>query len=392
MRPTSLAEWKALGDHYAEIRGLHLRDLFEADLRVSRRVSYEQWRNRPRMEQLMARRPRGLNENYARELLELHTLGVDGGYTQQDVIEVARALTGWSIDPRRGEFIFRRAAHDRGAKTVLGVTLPGGRGIQDGEEVLDIVARHPATARHIARKLVVRFVSDSPPPALVERAAATFTRTDGDITETLRTIVTSDEFFAQSAWRAKVKTPFELVASTYRALGQVPDTTPRAALLVARLGQPIYGRQTPDGWPDTADEWMNAGAILNRINFGLLVAGGRVPGIRLADWEAYGRLRAAGCGTGAVEGRREPPCAQAADILAAELLGGAMSVETREILMSGTNPLLDRATQSDVGPSGMSGRAQAPDAPAAVSTRGLQLAPLNQLVGLALGSPEFQRR
>ena len=310
-------------------------------------------------------RPRGLNENYARELLELHTLGVDGGFTQQDVREVARAFTGWTIEPREGEFVFRPAAHDREAKTVLGKQLRANRGIEDGEEVLDLVARHPATARHVARKLVMRFVSDSPPPALVARAAATFTRTDGDLREVVRTIVSSDEFWSRDAWRAKVKTPFELVASTYRALGAVPDSTPRATLLVARLGQPIYGRQTPDGWPDSGEEWMNAGAILARINFGLLAAGGRLPGARLQQWPALSRVRAA---------RGE----ERVDIVIAELLGGTVSRETREILTTGANPLAARAPM-------------AADS-LAVNARGLRLDDLQQVVGLALGAPEFQRR
>ena len=351
--------------------------------------------------------PRGLNENYARELLELHTLGVDGGYTQRDVIETARALTGWTIDPRDGSFAFRRPAHDRDAKQVLGTTLPAGRGIEDGEQVLDLVAAHPATARHIARKLVIRFVSDSPPPSLVERAAATFTRTDGDIAATVRTIVTSDEFYSSEAYRAKVKTPFELVASTYRVLGQTPDATPRGAQLVARLGQPIYGRQTPDGWPDTAAEWMTAGAILSRINFGLLVAGGRLPGTRLAESGVVRELRNE-CGVRSAEATagvlddssaaasavrtpqsslalRTPQSSLALrtpqsciEAVVSTILAGSASSDTRQVLASGTNPLLERmpaATDS-----------------VSAAVRGIRLTPMQQLLGLALGSPEFQRR
>jgi hypothetical protein len=199
------------------------------------------------LEQAARRRPRGLNENYARELLELHTLGVDGGYTQQDVIEVARALTGWTLRPpaQGGRFRFRPQVHDAAEKTVLGTRFPAGRGIEDGEQVLDIVARHPSTATFIARKLAVRFVSDSPPPALVARAAETFRSTDGDLRATLATIVESPEFFARTAYRAKVKTPFELVASAARALGASVDTTPRTAQLIARLGQPILRAPAP---------------------------------------------------------------------------------------------------------------------------------------------------
>jgi uncharacterized protein (DUF1800 family) len=302
------------------------------------------------------RRPRGLNENYARELLELHTLGVDGGYTQQDVIEVARALTGWSIDRGQGEFVFRPAIHDADEKLVLGARLRAGRGIEDGEQVLDILARHPATARHIARKLVVRFVSDSPPPELVARAAETFRRTGGDIRAVVRTIVMSPEFFSRAAYRTKVKSPFELVASALRAVNAEIDTTPRTAQIVARLGQPIFGRQTPDGWPETGGEWMNAGAILNRINFGLAVAAGQVPGATLGRWTYAASLTSAG---------RE---AQVQGVVQT-LLGGEASPETWTILRSGENPLAGRAP-ADTG----------------------VLDGLAQLVGLALGAPEFQRR
>jgi uncharacterized protein (DUF1800 family) len=221
---------------------------------------------------------RGLNENYARELMELHTLGVDGGYTQQDVVEVARALTGWSIDAQRGAFVFRPVVHDAETKTVLGVTLKAGRGIEDGEQVLDILAAHPSTATYITRKLVVRFVSDTAPRALVDRCAAEFTRTQGDIRETLRCVVTSPEFFSKAAVGAKVKTPFEFVASALRVTGSRPDMTPRAAQSLARLGQPVFGRQTPDGWPDRAEDWMNAGAMMNRVNFATTLATGRMPG------------------------------------------------------------------------------------------------------------------
>jgi uncharacterized protein (DUF1800 family) len=347
----------------------------------------------PRPQQVAVRRPRGLNENYARELMELHTLGVDGGYTQHDVIEVARALTGWSIVPREGRFVFRPELHDAGEKVVLGHTLKGGRGIEDGEEVLDILARHPSTAHFIAHKLAVRLVSDSPPPALVERAAQRFLDTDGDIREVVRAIVTSPEFFSRAAYRAKVKTPFELVASALRALDARPDPTPRTAQLVARLGQPIFGRQTPDGWPDRGDAWMNTGAILNRINFGLAVAAGRIPGVSIAAWPPTATLRTAS---------RE---AQADGVIRA-LLGGEASPETRAILVSGENPLLAKYAGSD-----SSAMALADDSSDVVSPpmvrpgagrrgaaagraldRPMELNGLAQVVGLALGAPEFQRR
>ena len=334
-------------------------------------------------------RRRGLNENYARELLELHTLGVDGGYTQQDVINVARALTGWTIDNPRtgGSFVFRPAMHDAGAKTVLGVALPAGRGIEDGEQVLDIVARHPSTARFIATKLARRFVSDSPPPALVERAAATFTRTDGDIREVVRTIVTSQEFFSASAYRSKVKTPFELVTSTLRALNALPDPTPRTAQIVRTLGQPIFGKETPNGYPDVADAWLNTGAILNRINFGTLVAAGQVPGVRLDRWPTARTVASA-------------PREQQVDAVISSLLGGAVSPDTRAILITGRNPFLDAnagaamdSTIVDDDPPAMMGANARPmRRAAAANRRAPQLDGLAQVIGLALGSPEFQRR
>ena len=336
------------------------------------------------------RRPaRGLNENYARELLELHTLGVDGGYTQQDVIEVARALSGWSIDPRTGEFTFRPGAHDADEKVVLGHVLRAGRGIEDGEEVLDIVAQHPATARHIARKLVVRFVSDSPPPPLVARAAETFRRTDGDIREVVRTIVTSPEFFSHAAYRAKVKTPFELVTSALRALNTEPDTTPRTAQIVARLGQPIFGRQTPDGWPETGESWMNAGAILSRINFGLALAGGRLPGGGLGRWPQAAALSAA-------------PREDQVEGVVRAILAGEASPETWAILRSGENPLATRLAPADTvaaaaitAPGRETGDASVDRRMRRVAGplgRPVALEGLPQLVGLALGAPEFQRK
>jgi uncharacterized protein (DUF1800 family) len=234
---------------------------------------------------LPRRRPRGVNENYARELMELHTLGVDGGYTQKDVQEVARALTGWTIEAPQlgGGFVFRPELHDAGEKIVLGHTLPAGRGIEDGEEVLDILAHAPGTAHFIVTKLARHFVSDDPPASVIDRCATTFSMTDGDIRETVRCIVTSPEFFSRAAYRAKVKTPFELVTSALRVMNAQADTTPRSAQIVAQLGQPIFGRQTPDGWPDRGDAWLNGGAIMNRVNFGLRVGAGQVPGVRGRD-------------------------------------------------------------------------------------------------------------
>ena len=215
------------------------------------------------------RRPRGLNENYARELMELHTLGVDGGYTQQDVIEIARAFTGWSITAPRdgGGFVFRPALHDAGEKRVLGQAIPAGGGEEDGERVLDILARNPATARMVATTLARRLVSDDPPPSVIDRATASYMKTDGDLREVVRSIVTSPEFFSRAAFHAKVKSPLELVVSALRAAGVPADTTARAARAVARLGEPLYGHQMPNGWPERSTEWLSAGAVADRVNF-----------------------------------------------------------------------------------------------------------------------------
>jgi uncharacterized protein (DUF1800 family) len=228
---------------------------------------------------------RGLNENYGRELMELHTLGVDGGYTQADVINVARSFTGWTIDqPRQGgAFRFEPRFHDEGVKLVLGHRIKAGGGEKDGEQVLDILAKHPSTAKFISTKLVRRFVSDTPPPALVDRAAARFTETDGDIREVLRTILTSPEFFAADAYRAKVKTPFEFVVSSIRATGS--NVTDATALVqnVAQLGEPLYRCQPPTGYADKAEAWVNTGALLNRMNFALALVSGRMRGVEPGD-------------------------------------------------------------------------------------------------------------
>jgi uncharacterized protein (DUF1800 family) len=217
---------------------------------------------------------RGLNENYAREVMELHTLGVDGGYSQHDVTEVARAFTGWTIaNPRQGVgFRFEPRIHDPEQKVVLGHVIKPGGGESDGEQVLDILARHPSTARFIATKLVRRFVADAPPPGLVDRAAKRFRETDGDIREVLRTILTSREFLAPSAFQAKVKTPFEFVVSAIRASGT--EVTDARALVrdVQQLGMPLYMCQPPTGYKDTADAWVNTGALVGRMNFALRLA------------------------------------------------------------------------------------------------------------------------
>lgn len=322
----------------------------------------------PQQQQMLARRRGGLNENYGRELLELHTLGVDAGYTQQDVINVARAFTGWTFPrPQQGggEFGFNPQMHDAGTKIVLGHKLAPGRGVEDGEDVLDIVSRHPSTARYIAFKLARRFVSDTPPAELVERAARTFRRTDGDIREVVRTIVTSPEFFSHAAYRSKVKSPLEVVVSTLRALGAPPDGTSRTAQAVAALGEPLYGHQAPNGWPETGDQWLNTGAILSRINFGVAVAAGRIPGVSPTNWRG-------------AESLRDAPIERQVDGVVDALLGGGVSPDTRAILITGQNPFLASVA--------------ALDSTTAMARPKQQVRGLALIVGLAIGSPEFQRR
>jgi uncharacterized protein (DUF1800 family) len=314
----------------------------------------------------------GLNENYARELMELHTLGVDGGYTQQDVVEVARCFTGWSIDrPQQGGgFIFRPPAHDHGAKRVLGQVIPAGGGEQDGERVIDILVRHPSTARFISTKLARRFVSDDPPAALVERAAATFRRTDGDIRAVLTTIFTSPEFWSREAYRAKIKTPLEVVASAVRALdgrilpagaGSGPLAGGGIALgrEVAKLGEPLYEALPPTGYPDRAESWVNAGALLGRMNFGLGLAHNRFRGARI-DLAVL------------LDGADRAQPAQVLERLLDVVLHGEATPRTRTILASQLESAeITRTTAYDRVPKDTD---------------------VEKLAALVLGSPEFQRR
>jgi uncharacterized protein (DUF1800 family) len=261
------------------------------------------------MQEQRQRRERGMNENYARELLELHTLGVDGGYTQDDVIVVARAFTGWTFVPtanrrntrpatartmdgggpglaRRpnaaepGTFQFRHELHDIEEKVVLGRTLEAGRGIEDGLDVIHMVATHPSTARHIATKLIERFVSDAPDPAFVDELANVFMKSDGDLREVTRALFVSPRFYDASIVGAKVKTPFELVASALRVTYAEVGLSPRLVQTLRQLGQLPYDETAPTGYPASSEEWVNSGAMLNRMNFALELASGRLPGVR----------------------------------------------------------------------------------------------------------------
>jgi uncharacterized protein (DUF1800 family) len=228
------------------------------------------------------RRP-GLNENYGRELLELHTLGVDGGYTQSDVIAVARAFTGWTIyDPQKfAEFQFNPAVHDRKEKVVLGHTIPAMGGEQDGLQVIDILAHHPSTARFIARKLAQRFVADDPPQPLIDRMAASFVKTDGDLRAVLQTMLESPEFLSEGSWQVKMKSPLEMVVSAVRTLNADVTDTFALAQRIADLGEPLYAKLDPTGYPNTGDAWTNTAGVLGRINFANALAANQVAGVKV---------------------------------------------------------------------------------------------------------------
>jgi uncharacterized protein (DUF1800 family) len=284
-------------------------------------------------------RQRGINENYARELLELHTLGVDGGYTQKDITEIARCFTGWTMtNPQRadGSYQFIDRVHDKGEKVVLGVQIPAGGGKEDGLKVIDILAHHPSTARFVSRKLAQRFVADNPPDSLVNAMADTFRKTDGDIRSVLRTMLDSKEFWSQGAFRAKVKSPLEMVASAVRATGAEVTFAFGLANKIADLGQPLYRKQEPTGYSNTSEEWVNSAALLARMNFALALAQNTLPGVKIDPARFQG----------------DP------NEVARTLLFTAASAQTREAI--------DR---------GLTEKKEPP-----------------VIAGLILGSPEFQRR
>jgi uncharacterized protein (DUF1800 family) len=243
-------------------------------------------------------RRRGINENYAREVMELHTLGVDDGYSQQDVREVARCFTGWTLRRPRGdaEFYFDPRLHDQGAKTVLGTRISAG-GMEDGIQVIDLLARHPTTAKFIAAKLARRFVADDPPVSLIDRAAAAFRQSNGDIRTVLRTIIESPEFFSPDVYRAKIKKPIEFVASALRVTEADTKVTPQLLRYLARMGEPLFLAQPPTGYPDLGSSWISSDTLLTRMNFAAeLVAnrvnGARVPNEASRDVQTFVRLMA----------------------------------------------------------------------------------------------------
>lgn len=307
------------------------------------------------------KRPSGLNENYAREIMELHTLGVDGGYTQKDVTELAKVLTGWSIQqPQRGgDFTFNERAHEPGTKNVLGHKIKD-RGESEGMEVLDILAHHPSTARFIAKKMAMRFVSDNPPESLVDRLAETFTKKDGDVREMLRTLFRSPEFQSPEAYRAKVKTPLEFVASAVRAGGvDVQNALPLVQTL-NRMGMPLYGMQPPTGYSMKAETWVNSSSLVNRMNFAMQLGSGRLPGMAKTT-DAQTILR----------GTPPPDLDGALAAMENAILAGDISAQTHAVLLKQLNdPQITQRKLDDPGKNPNYG----------------------VIAGLIMGSPEFQRR
>ncbi|HET6142121.1 MAG TPA: DUF1800 domain-containing protein [Candidatus Acidoferrales bacterium] len=302
---------------------------------------------------------RGLNENYGRELMELHTLGVDGGYTQDDVVNVAKAFTGWTIkQPRReAEFFFDDRLHDNSMKTVLGHQIHAG-GMHDGEQVLDILARDPHTAHHISYEIAQRFVSDNPPAALVDRMAQTFLKSDGDIREVLHTMIYSPEFWAKDSIRTKIKTPFELVASATRAVGGDTEIPLMLVQWTSRIGQPLYQCEPPTGYSDQADAWVNTGALLTRMNFSLALTSNKIRGVTVNADTLFGNDTA-----------KNPHATLDHAILL--LLGGSATQQTRDTLEKQLDdPQILQANLDDP----------------------VKSVNVPVIAGLVLGSPEFQRR
>jgi len=357
----------------------------------------------------------GINENYARELMELHTLGVDGGYTQKDIVEVAKCFTGWTIaDPRgyrrsaasmitgeedkrierlqrqagvpddleSGEFYFNQRWHESGAKTVLGQKVDEG-GVKDGLKVIDILVKQPATAKFIARKLAVKFVSDNPSEDLVKRVADAFMKSSGDIKTTLKALFSDKEFFAAENYRAKIKTPFELAVSSIRAIGGNTNGGPAMVAMLNKLGEVPYGYQAPTGYPDTAEDWVNTGALLERLNFAIAIASNRIPGthVDLNNFDSKDKSKVL-------------------DKAIAEILDGDVSAATRATLhkqidmplpevkaaSSADDETVDVPNMRSPGQQGGQGNRQA----RLLNPSGNP--EIFKVVSLVLGTPEFQRQ
>jgi uncharacterized protein (DUF1800 family) len=375
IQPRTMGKFKDLLTATAKSPAMlfYLDNFLSADPRAAERQAAEQamrqqmrrgrfgrpWPPRPQPQGQAKKNVRGLNENYGRELMELHTLGVDGGYTQKDVTEVARCFTGWTIDkPRQNpEFKFDERLHDPDPKFVLGKKIHAG-GMKDGEEVIDLLAHDASTARFISIKLARRFVSDNPPEELVERMTKTFRSSDGDIREVLKTMIYSPEFWSRGAYRAKVKSPFELVVSAARALGTDVDTPMPLVQWVGRIGEPLYQCQPPTGYSDKADAWVNTGALLSRLNFSLALTGNKVRGARTDVASLLG-----------MESATDPKTAL--DRAVGVFLGGQAAPTTVETLQKQLDsPQVLQAKLDDP----------------------VKQVDLGVVAGLVLGAPEFQRR
>lgn len=350
----------------------------------------------------------GLNENYAREVMELHTMGVDGGYTQTDVTQAAKVLTGWTIYPissygygsamkglvdkigvnnlatngfvREGDFLYTPTRHDKSEKIVLGHHFDGTGGYQEGVDLLEMLAHHPSTAKFISKKLAVRFVSDNPPLSLIKKMAKTFTEQDGDIRQVLITMVSSPEFWNSKALRQKTKSPFELVVSAVRSLNANVQDPYQLYNWMNRMGQKIYYYQAPTGFPDRGQYWINTGALLNRMNFGLALAQQRIPGVKVnLVW---------------LNNNHEPESANAALITYSKMV---MPERNLDKTYKDLSPLLNDPALADKINTAALKASAASDQPTIVkelpkTSGGNNSNLLAQVVGIIIGSPEFQRK
>ncbi len=382
---------------------------------------------------LKAKKTQGLNENYAREIMELHTLGVDGGYTQQDVTEVAKALTGWGVAPMykdgpgmklmeragpavlakrgyitEGDFLFRADRHNENAKTILGKTFPANGGYQEGMQVLEMLASHPSTAKFICTKLAARFVADAPPAELVNKMSDAYLKSKGNIKTVLITMVNSPAFWDTKSIREKVKSPFEFAISAIRATNADVQQPFQIYNWCTRMGQRFYYYQAPTGFPDRASYWINTGSLLNRMNFGLAFATEKIPGVKL--------------NLAALNNNHEPESAEAALAIYSKLLlpernqddnirrltamvrDVNLEQKITEAAGKTTVPNTDMAgaSQDDmIMETGLKKRAQKANQNAALSKKNLPMTTLyvtgnvntvSQVAGIIIGSPEFQRK
>ncbi len=348
----------------------------------------------------LSRKPNvGLNENYARELMELHTLGVNGGYTQKDVTEVAKVFTGWTMEKpgEGGAFVFNDRRHEPGSKQVLGRTI-NEAGESEGEEVLHILSTSPATAHFLSLELAERFVSDTPPVALVDRMAQTFLKSQGDMRQVLRAMVHSPEFFAPASVHAKLKTPLEYVASAARATNADVQNPQPLAQSLERLGMPLYGCQPPTGYKWDSETWLSSSALVNRMNFALLLGANKINGSsvdipRLLDGSAF--LSGTAPAANALQGKEQA--------LEAVLLDAPASAQTRNAVLSQTDDSAVQQAMRDFGAAGAQQRTPGAKQHVTTNNRGLGAPPQRPnappadkqaavMLGLLVGSPEFQRR